>query len=200
VLSDLLVVYPAGFLNLSSIREFWEVGKDFPAIHTRLIASELETQLTNGPTPTPMLKDEKIYYRDAFNPETEDITTNISTKDNYSLSFILGNDYSFLELWKNIQYLNRYNDFVQSKNAKAYFLYPATAQIGDEQTRSILNKTTDLLKKDLHLPIIGSWEDSQFTTQYLFDTEYHLNADGRTIHTNRLIAELCSKEIGFSCK
>jgi hypothetical protein len=200
VLSDLLILYPKGFLNLSTLREMWEVGKDFPAVHTRIIAEDLETQLTNGPTPTPMLQNEKVYYRDAFNPETGDITTNNVTVSHYSKSFELSDDISYLELWGNIQYLNTYQQYAKSKKATVYFLFPATAIVEDNQTKSILVKTADMLKKDLKMPILNTWDDSQFSFEYMFDTDYHLNNMGRTIHTERLISELCQNDPTLTCK
>lgn len=93
------------------------------------------------------------------------------------------------------QYLQNYINWANQQKICLIFLPPAFHKTPyyheNKQEKAFY---LDLPKKvrALNVHYIGSPLDYMYSTEYLFDTEYHLNAEGRKLHTQRLIAALGS--------
>lgn len=79
------------------------------------------------------------------------------------------------------------------------FVYPSISNNFNEKINSKLEITSQYLEENLAFPIMGTLEDSYFSREFMFDTEYHLNDAGRAIRTETVIRDLCL-EIENGCK
>ena len=199
VLAQLLILYPKGILSISSFNEVWELLKAFPAVHTEAIKLFFEDKLKNecslceGNT--------KIYYRSAFNPETGDITTNYvrpkpQEKEQIELIYKVPNP----QFSGNIRFLDNFYEYVVSKNAKMYFVYPSLVNHFDDNTKEILQQTEIVLNQELAFPILDSVKDSLFPNDMMFDSPYHLNNQGRIIRSAQISNELCEIDPSLECQ
>lgn len=201
ILTDLLILYPQGFSSISTLKEVWEINKVLPAIHTDIVRNNLEIQLTHAPTPTPSLLNEKVYFRAAFDPETGDITTNTSDiAIPYTQTYQMEQSVPNPDLYANIRFLNEYASQMKAKGAQVYFLFPAIITIEDEETQIKLQNLNEILAQDLDMPLLNSWDEAQYPSVMIFDTAYHLNSQGREIHTLKLINEICGANSDLDCE
>jgi hypothetical protein len=189
ILAQTLILYPNGIRFISSINEVAELLKSFPNVHTVAIKKYLEGLLRED---CPLCNEnDTVYYRHAFDPETGDITTN--TKDSRSYVLVVAFDYSVPndEMMRNIRFFNTFSKYVDSKNAHMLFVFPSIVKNYDDNTKTILLKTETLLEHDLEFPLLDSLDNSQFSSDLMFDTPYHLNNEGRTIRSNVIANKLC---------
>ena len=199
-LSQLLVVYPQGITELSSWNEFWEVTQAFPSVHTEAIKNMVESSVKHDCFICE--NTEKIYYRAAFDMANGDVIINTDPHYplyKYSLSlreYHIPNPY----LKSNIDFLNEFEKYVQSRNARIYFLYPNTVDNIDEYTKGILNELNSTLNSELNFPVIGTPADAQFPNNLMFDTPYHLNSKGKAIRSEWVAQELCGVITDLNCK
>lgn len=66
-------------------------------------------------------------------------------------------------------------------------LPPIGLYLNDKLVAENLVRLKEFLREDLKVRILGEPEDFQFLRQYFFDTYYHLNCQGRTLRTRKLI-------------
>ena len=73
-----------------------------------------------------------------------------------------------------------------------YYILPSISDNFSSSTGETLQSAAEYLQEHLTFPILGSLSDSFFQHQYLFDTPYHLNSDGRALRTQMVIDDLCT--------
>jgi len=85
-------------------------------------------------------------------------------------------------------FLENFNQIAQEKGAKVYFEAPASRQGNCKATgqTQMANFFKTFTERSL-IPILTPLEEICLPNKYFFDTEYHLNGQGRELRTKRLI-------------
>ncbi len=85
-------------------------------------------------------------------------------------------------------FLEHFNRIAQEKGARVYFEAPASRQSNCKATGEMpLANFFKTFKERSSIPVLTPLEEVCLPNKYFFDTEYHLNAQGREIRTRRLI-------------
>jgi hypothetical protein len=193
VLAQVLIFYPRGVTSLSSANDVLQVLQSLPNIHTTAIKDYLEVSL-RGECDFLCHNDEYVYLRRAFNPVNGDIKTNRVKDSNEESDFLLELPWSVPngDLESNVRFLNSFNDYVEAQGASMYYVPPSVSDNYNPSTGETLEEAQQYLQEHLTFPTLGSLADSIFQRQYLFDTPYHLNSDGRAVRTQMVIDDLCA--------
>jgi hypothetical protein len=87
--------------------------------------------------------------------------------------------------------LRRFRDECAAGGVRLFITWPALPE-GLGQPAAVQRYLADVQRQAawLGIPILGEPSDSWLPQRYFLDTVYHLNADGRTIRTARLLAQL----------
>ncbi|MDD3414418.1 MAG: hypothetical protein PHY47_10505 [Lachnospiraceae bacterium] len=89
-----------------------------------------------------------------------------------------------------IKELNQFNQYAQKQGAKVYLTFPSLDEatvISNEEERKDFVAT---LEKQLDFPIISNMEDYIMPSELFYNSDYHLNEEGREIRTTKLIQDL----------
>lgn len=94
-------------------------------------------------------------------------------------------------------FLENFNRIAREKGARVYFEAPASRQsnckaTGEAQIANFFKAFTERSS----IPILTPLEEVCLPNKYFFDTEYHLNAQGRELRTKRLIENLIKLTAG----
>jgi len=85
-------------------------------------------------------------------------------------------------------FLENFNRTARDKGAKVYFEAPASRQSNCKATgKTSMANFFKTFKERSSIPILTPLEEVCLPNKYFFDTEYHLNAQGRELRTKRLI-------------
>lgn len=194
VLAQMLVIDPGSWKNISTFNEVWQLLKTFPTVHTEAIRNRFELEM--NPKCQFCKSDLSVYSREAFDPETGDITTNqLEGKPEEDFSMKLG--YALPNFWikKSIRSLNRFNEYVVAKGATLFFVYPNTVTPTDAYTRDLLNRLDAYLQAQLDFPVLDTPSQAEFAKEYMFDTPYHLNSKGRLLRSENIVIDLCKMDL-----
>ncbi|QKX03905.1 hypothetical protein HN014_02950 [Aquimarina sp. TRL1] len=91
---------------------------------------------------------------------------------------------------QEIHALNAFLETVMSQNITLLFSYAPYEQSEYQKNREVLDKIHEAIKEKLKWEIISEPDDFVYPADYFFDSVYHLNKEGRSIHTTRLIEKL----------
>lgn len=103
--------------------------------------------------------------------------------------------YGYIEIDTNIpvdvvEYLNEYKAYVESKNAKVYFIscptYEKAIDYNTEDIQTLIKNEESMCG----IPYISNPEDYLFPLEWMFDTIYHCNDEGELHRTELLISDL----------
>jgi hypothetical protein len=92
--------------------------------------------------------------------------------------------------WDGIDALNDFYRFAKSKNISVFFLYPNFPESDYRKNIYVINKYAKDLNDNLLIEILNRPEDLVFPDSLFFDTNYHLNREGREIRTIKTIASI----------
>ncbi len=200
VLSQMMIVNPASWRNISSFCEIWWLMRVFPSVHTGAIKNMIE--LERNPSCEFCKSDMSIYSRAAFDPLTGDILTNIlAAKPDTDLQFRLGYEVPNYWLKDSIKELNKFNRYVVEENAKLVFVYPNTVTIANKSTLEKLSKLDEILRSELNFLVLNTPAEADFSDDYMFDTIYHLNSQGSAMRSEMLVKELCNSGLeNLNCR
>ena len=85
-------------------------------------------------------------------------------------------------------FLENFNRIAQEKGARVYFEAPASRQSNCKATgEAPMANFFKVFQERSSIPLLTPLEEICLPNKYFFDTEYHLNAQGREIRTKRLI-------------
>jgi hypothetical protein len=88
-------------------------------------------------------------------------------------------------------FLEGFDQRARDKGVEVYFEPPASRKTNCENTgETLMANFFETFKERLSIPILTPLEDVCLPDKYFFDTPYHLNAEGRELRTQRLIANL----------
>jgi hypothetical protein len=139
---------------------------------------------------------DKIYNRQAFN-KWGDVVSHLAAIDQVDHS---QDTLETVNKTVNFRYEKEFNDralvdlgdffqYVIAQKAKPAFIFPCFKETLYEQRYPTSLTVYDKLKKS-GIHTYSSPEDYIFPDSYFFDTEYHLNAYGTRVRTDKVIAEL----------
>lgn len=153
---------------------------------TSFISNRLQYTISNTKP-----KIEGIYVKDSFN-EYFDISSSLCSSN------ILSNNYdelTLVDLSKDlytkefISYVNDFNDYILSKEAKLYYAFAPTNPLSI-RSEDLINDYQLKLIKELNFPVINSLQDVMLEPLYFYDTNFHLNNAGAIINTKRIIQSI----------
>jgi hypothetical protein len=91
---------------------------------------------------------------------------------------------------KSIHVLNEFNSSAKKNKIKVYFAYPSYADSAYLINSKILKSLEIKLKLALEMPIVNNLQENIVPYDHIYDSENHLNSQGRTSRTQRLIRDL----------
>jgi len=91
-----------------------------------------------------------------------------------------------------IDYVNEYISFCEKNGASVYFGFCPMNEmaLADGTTDESIAQFSEFLADALHCQILGSAEDHILPAEYFYDSNFHLNNAGVTVHTVALVKEL----------
>lgn len=98
-----------------------------------------------------------------------------------------------------IPHLNRVIDTAKASGATVVFTYPSVNRNNVEASslnESAFTAYNNWIAKTVHCQLIGDVRNYIYAGEYFYNTDYHLNAVGRKLHTKRLAADLIAANIG----
>ncbi len=199
MLAQIALLYPHSMQYFSTWNEVWQLVRAFPAVHTSAIRNMLEDLKLRHCLVC--ANRETVYFRDAFDKSTGDVVINEAiTRRDTPVVLNLPFDMDSKELSESIKVLNRFEQYAAGRNITVFFFYPSSVDITDDSTAEILIKLDKILRDELTFPILNTLEDSQYASEYTFDTAYHLNWAGDALNTSRLGDLICRQKTQLNCK
>lgn len=92
-----------------------------------------------------------------------------------------------------IRYVNRYCDYVRSRNAKIYFNFSPCNELAVGTTLEKRNAFQEKLNLSIRCDTLSDLEDCIMDYRYFYDTNFHLNSSGAAYYTNLIIRNLKKK-------
>jgi hypothetical protein len=108
----------------------------------------------------------------------------------------LNNTFTYPE-WKNLVFLNDFNEFAAKKNVRLLFYFshfPASEYLLQEK---YIKAYYDLMKQSFKGTLLNKPRDFMYPEEYFGDTAYHLNDKGETVRTPvllKMIKEALSRQ------
>jgi hypothetical protein len=141
------------------------------------------------------LRANTIYTRSGFNSNGDVIShLNKPNPDTFSTSSPI--HYRF---WEGIEVLNNFYEFAKSKRVNVFFLYPNYPASAYEKNKVAIRMLEADLKQNLKIEILNTPSDLVLPDSCFFDTEYHLNKQGRKERTRKVIEEIEKSRNFQSC-
>ena len=124
-----------------------------------------------------------VYARNTFNKFGDHIS-HLALKRHKNLD----PDPAFIdESWKGIKEMNKLYTYSKAKGFSVYFLFPPFAKSRFEKDYLPIKKFQQDLDKNSKIEVLDRPGDMAFSDSLFFDTEYHLNRQGREQRTQKLI-------------
>jgi hypothetical protein len=105
----------------------------------------------------------------------------------------LNNTFTYPE-WKNLVFLNEFNEFAAKKNARLFFYFshfPTSEYLLQEK---YINAYYDMMKQSFKGIILNKPKDFEYPEEYFAETAYHLNEKGETVRSRSLL-EMIKKKL-----
>ena len=127
-------------------------------------------------------RQDSIYTRSAFSPEG-DVISHLGKKNiPIKPPVIPQTDYT-----ANLKLINAYIDSVKKRNATIYYLFPTCQQSTYILNQKSIENFAGLMTQNLHCQVINTPLTFVYSDSLYFNTEYHLNQQGRALRTNKTI-------------
>jgi hypothetical protein len=86
-----------------------------------------------------------------------------------------------------IELMNTFHQSLDSLDVRIFLIYPAIP-INIYKAQEENFKTLDkLVEAEMEFPVIGTPQDFIYARKYFYDTTYHMNREGRELHTDHII-------------
>lgn len=131
-----------------------------------------------------------LYSREAYN-DWGDLTAHLKMPDTET---ILPRSIKGDRNYRAEQVINQFTHQVTQKGVKVFMLYPSYLDKSYQMNKAKIDILTMDLSNKLQAKIIAKPEDFLFDQSLLFDTEYHLNARGVQMRTEKVIAFLAEEK------
>jgi hypothetical protein len=86
-----------------------------------------------------------------------------------------------------IELLNTFYESLDTVDAQVFLVYPAIPINIYKAQKENFKALDELIKTDIDFPVIGAPQDFIYAGKYFYDTTYHLNREGREVHTVHVI-------------
>lgn len=86
-----------------------------------------------------------------------------------------------------IELLNTFYQSLDGTDVRVFLIYPAIPINIYKAQRENFNALDELIKTDIEIPVIGTPQDFIYAAKLFYDTTYHLNQEGRELHTDHVI-------------
>jgi hypothetical protein len=131
-----------------------------------------------------------VYHRYAFN-KYGDMVSHLDKKSEDILKLELSQrtiESDFQE--RAISMLNQFNGYAKRRGAKVLFIFPSILDVFYKRNKKKIEFLAHSLKVDSDIRVLNSPQQCVFPVRYFFNTEYHLNAEGRKIYTEKVLRVL----------
>ncbi|SDQ00083.1 hypothetical protein SAMN05428975_5232 [Mucilaginibacter sp. OK268] len=125
---------------------------------------------------------DNIYIRNGFTVEG-DLVSHLNKKNVPLVSPRLKE----IDYTDDLQLINTFIDAVKKKGATVYYLFPTYQQSTFTLNKKVVTDFATLFHKNLKCPIINTPDTFVYNDSLYFNSEYHLNKQGREIRTQKLI-------------
>ena len=162
--------------------------KKVPALYTMMLQRKVNRQLNFYLFGGSVDETRKIFNGTKFDPNG-DFIGHLQTFSADAVK-IPATPYPVFGLQEDIfVFLENFNRFAQERGAKVYFEAPASRQRNCKATgKAPMADFFKIFAERSSIPMLTPLEEVCLPNKYFFDTEYHLNAEGRELRTKRLIA------------
>ncbi len=194
---DIIIISPEYFLNIEGnyrfkkyVCDFYPEAKNF--IETDIV-NEVTVRIENSRNIykkllniDPVNTQSEVYTRNGFNAYG-DLISHINKKSREKLK-----DRSYLKKhkWEGIVYLNKLQEYCNSKNITMLFSYPPYPKSEYIKNSSAIKSYNKQLQSSLNIELLSNPEEFVFQDHFFFDTIYHLNGNGRELRTQKTISLL----------
>lgn len=96
-----------------------------------------------------------------------------------------------------LKLLNDFYDFTKSNEITVLFTYGAYEISEYKKNKVALEKVHQKMKQNLKIEMITGLQDFVYPTSYFYDSVYHLNKKGRTIHTKNMIKKISNSSVSI---
>ena len=197
VLLQELIVNPGDIRYISSLSEVAGLVKNLPNVHASAIDTMINAYIKEGCLICK--SNERIYYRQAFNPYGDITTNNVDYATTQDVLLLDGSKADG-NTRRTLGVLNSFSNYAEQNGIQAYLVYPATSIITDPATLQIVQNLDRQLRANLTMPVLGSIAESQYKDYLMFNTVYHLNTGGAAYHTQQFLSWLCAADSSLTCK
>ncbi|WP_106792268.1 hypothetical protein [Aquimarina sp. Aq78] len=133
-------------------------------------------------------KNDPVYTRNGLNKYGDGINhLGLEKKDKLGSKSIIKDNKD-----EEIKVLNDFYAFAKDKGIEVVFSYGAYEASEYKKNMNALKKTHKKMKQNLNIEMIMDIDDFVYPTSYFYDSVYHLNQKGRSIHTKKMIQKLKS--------
>lgn len=144
-------------------------------LNRRLLREALAKEVSSGY--------DSVYSSKSFDTTNGDVISHLNQLHHRVLT---GSDLKY-EYWDGIRAINRFAEYAQSKNVKAYFLFPTFAVSFFQKNENVINRYESDIRKGLKIPVLNTPADFKYPDSLYYDTQYHLLKTGRKMRTEELI-------------
>jgi len=134
---------------------------------------------------------QSVYARSSYN-EYGDVVRNFEPNPPHDFLNNYKMDYAY---YPGITVLNNFKAYADEKHIRVYFLYPSFPESLYRSKTKVIEKLASDLDQDLYIQILNKPIDSVFPDSLFYNTEYHLNPEGRALRTKRLLPILNALKI-----
>ncbi len=180
-LLDVLELYPDGWQYIHSRRQMLNLGNNLFR-HVKFKVNRVLQQIGHKSDP------ECIYCPRAFN-QYGDIVAHLGkpSKDVSRMSFLRSAGQVDGEA---IHVVNDFAAAVEARGARVVFLFPCLPEPHYELRHAAIDRLESELHDKLKVEMPSSAKDYVYPVQDFYDWVYHLNREGRTLRTARIIDDL----------
>ena len=108
---------------------------------------------------------------------------------------LLPNALNYSVIHKNIDTLNKFKEYCNSKHVKVIYSYPPMPYSQYSKKKLIAKKFDRLFRERLNIPLINSQEDMVFPDEKFIDQTYHMHSDGPSLQTQKVLDSLYSYKV-----
>lgn len=181
---------PTVLETVENYGELWKLVSitDYPRIMQGYIANygilKLDRYL-HGAEPT-----QGVYSRAVFNEYGDieyDRPANLRTPEEIERSVVIDAD----EIADSVIHeMNRFCKYARKQGAEVYLTYPSLDELAVLSEKEDREAFVATLEEQLEFPIISDMENYIMDTSLFYNSDYHLNDEGRAVRTEKLIKDL----------
>jgi len=86
-----------------------------------------------------------------------------------------------------IELLNIFYESLDAAGVEVFLIYPAIPINIYKAQQENFNTLDEFIKTGVEIPVVGAPQDFIYAKKLFYDTTYHLNREGRRLHTNHVI-------------